>query len=555
MTGIVIGEIAVSIILVCMLASLLIRFWRIDEMQEHLMKVPQVKLANCDIVHFDNDSVSLNVAGSMRMGYSHLRGEVPRPKIRLIKNVARFVRTVSVDVSSVSLSSLLGHEIDSEAGDENRNLTELAVIKVPKLQVDIRPGAETAFNITCEVSQFADPDVLARLGDMLVRDIPIVIEGAASVSVRRWFFWRTADILKSLAVPSVANNLNVEVKNMDLVEREDQDGVVQVKGDLLTEYLFPMSVNVPAMDWDLALPGCFEDSEPVLVSQGKTDAVTFHPESNVTVTVVADLERSVLDGPLTEPCSGPAMMAHTRRKMQKSDIKEVNDGDTPLTRFISRYLAGMANSVRVQGSSRGNADLPMWMKHILAQVSLPFDFPGKRDDEELIKHLEFRRFRLNFNFADMEGLSSDRFDADTQGLIEDLAANVSTEVKVEVQLPHLFNISESLDIDAYNVRGNVNLFSQGQFFAYVDIDKWINSTTTRSASDRYTVSFELEGVPLVITNQNAFGRVAREIMVKGKSNVHVESLVDAKVACPLGSIGLTGLPASGDADIERNGSN
>ncbi|CAN6601909.1 hypothetical protein TRVA0_002S00364 [Trichomonascus vanleenenianus] len=491
--------VGVTVAIVLLVAKAL----RLDDLQEELLHAPVLELESVSVAGFSSEGLHLRLSGELSLDYSGVSGAARGAAVR---RTARLVRTLQVEEGEMHLY----FERDED------EFAKTVTASLPPMEVNITEHVATRFDFVTTLSEFGSPYVLGTIAERLIAAEPLTFKGVAMIGVRKGplALGPLPIVVEETVNDSARDGGDMSLQVGDITLRQERrTSRIVVTTEVAAQYNFPVDAEVPEISWLISIPACDADDR-IVVAQAETSAIHLVPfaVSNVSVT-------SVVDG-LPEELKRPCHEYGER---------------SPLDEFVQNYLDGEDNTVAISGAPEQSDRVPAWLGSILQGIEFKVPLGGNQGGGDLIRDLEFGDFRLELEMAPLR------------------MPRVSAAVRVTIAPPESIHIDQSIDIKVLKARGLADLYSQGEKFAQLNIQEWVPCETFKHG-DLYKVQFELDKIPVNVTNESVFSRVMREIVFQGSSAVRVESLTDAVVSVPkpIGSFVLTEIPASGDTNL-RNG--
>ncbi|KAL2265618.1 hypothetical protein VTJ83DRAFT_6718 [Remersonia thermophila] len=402
----------------------------------------------------------------------------------------------------------------------------LGTAGLPPLRVSLLDGPNKAIDFVAELvpgdaegmRRIANEWLEGRLGTVRLR-------GQADVQLK-------AGILP-LGTHSIAESLTFQggqlprlpeynITRIGLAEQPVPGGspAVAVDVSIAAHNEHPLSLEVPALAFDVLIPGCGPAEPPIVVAGATTSPVAVRPAADVMVSahgLVRDLPE-----PLLRLCPG-------------SD-------SSPLDMLLRKYLGGEAATVLVRGQERPAGDAPAWLSKMLASIAVPVPLPGRSLDN-LIR---------SFSLADVSFAMPDPL-ADP----DDPASNprVSGTILVLAGLPADMNVS--LNVTA--IRADADVFYRGDKLGELTLKRWHPASSTQvPATDDGEATLKIRSTirdaPLNVTDADVLADVIQALLFGGREvMLAVKALVDVQVETVLGELVVKAVPAEGQIPVKPLG--
>ncbi|KAA8917342.1 hypothetical protein TRICI_000497 [Trichomonascus ciferrii] len=484
------------------LLFLMVTLLRVDELQEEITKVPQVKIEGVSLAGMTTEGLDVRIRGQNTMDYSIVKGSV---RSRVVKLGARIVNKLKIsDRSRVKVYF-------ENADDEYLRAVNA---QIPPIDVNISPGEATDFDFVTKLYNFGSPYLMGSIAEQLLSKEPLKFRGIGQVALSKGFLnlgvfpVEIDEIVASPGGKDDSGDMRLKIGGLNL---QNRDKALDISTYVEADYNYPVEAEIPELNWNVNIPGC-NDGESLMICRGQTAKTQLIPYSSVNVSVLSNL-RTVSEK-LKTPCA-------VGKK-------------SPLDRFISRYFEGKGNNIVITGADHQPEHVPEWLGNTLQGIEFTFEFGGKNKDDEIIKDIAFRDFRLHMFQSNQN-------------------PRVSAVVTVTIQTPEQIAIGSDVPLSVLNAKGLANLFSkQHQKFAEINIPDWVKCTTTVKDDNTYLVEFAIKSSPVNVTNEAVFSTVMRQVVFSGSAPVRIESLIDAQVHTPVGIFELTEISANGNTEIKRD---
>lgn len=393
----------------------------------------------------------------------------------------------------------------------------LGTAQVPPIKVNIRPNHRNSLNIFADLEP-GDVDGIRRVAkDFLDGRLDgISVRAIAKVPLRSGLInlgTQTVEQMLRFSGDQVPEKPEYNITNLRFAEYgpPGHPNGVRAKTTVSAKNDYPISFDVPPLNFDILLPDCESDYSRLAIAS--TAQIHIRPKQMVHASVTGLIEQ--LPTALTRACP--------------------RSSSSPLDRLVADYLAGKNATVYVRGGDQDSDDTPEWIGKILKDTILPFTLPGHPFDN-LIK---------NFSLADTHFSLPDPF-------AEDSRPTISAVVKVLVGLPNEMNVN--LDVD--RVRADALVFYKGRKMGKLDLQKWQEANATK-IDDDLLVQSVIENAPLEILDNDVFTEVVQQLVFGGKGvALSVAAKVDVDTTTALGNFVVRQIPAQGSIfvkPISRNG--
>jgi hypothetical protein len=270
---------------------------------------------------------------------------------------------------------------------------------------------------------------------------------------------------------------------------------------------YPISLEIPALGFDILVPNCASDEPYILLADAITDSVVVQPYSDVKVDV-GGIVRQLPDS-LTTTCP--------------------NSDSSPLDLLLGDYIHGQDTTVFVRGSNAPAGDTPEWITKILSSITVPVPFPSHTFDN-LVQ---------NFSLTDVHFGLPDPF---AEPGTPESNPTISGNIEVLAALPKEMNFG----INVSRVRADADVFYKGKKLGILELKKWqaANSTkTTEEGIPSIKIVSQIRDAPLNITDEDVFDDVVQALFFGGRSvMLKVKALVDAEVGTVLGEFIIRDVP-------------
>jgi hypothetical protein len=270
---------------------------------------------------------------------------------------------------------------------------------------------------------------------------------------------------------------------------------------------YPISLEIPALGFDILVPNCASDEPYILLADAITDSVVVHPYSNVKVDVGGIVRQ--LPDTLTTTCP--------------------NSDSSPLDLLLGGYIHGQDTTVFVRGSNAPAGDTPEWITKIMSSVTVPVPCPGHTFDN-LVQ---------NFSLTDVHFGLPDPF---AEPGTPESNPSISGNIEVLAGLPKEMNFG----INVSRVRADADVFYKGKKLGVLELKKWQAANSTKTTEDGITsikIVSQIRDAPLNITDEDVFDDVVQALFFGERSIIlKVKALVDVEVGTVLGEFIIRDVP-------------
>lgn len=282
-----------------------------------------------------------------------------------------------------------------------------------------------------------------------------------------------------------------------------------VKVNVSFENSYPVSFDIPALDFIVSLPACGNDKAKVATAI--SSPLKVHPRSDINATISGVI-----------------------KSIPKEMISVCPGSDTsPLDHFIGEYMHGKNATIYVSGGEQKvDPNVPTWMKELLMSTTLPVPFPGHTFDNLVRK----------FGLTDVEFELPDSM---AEPGTPDAAPKLSAKVEAIVKVPKEMNFP----INVEHLMADANVSYIGEKFGELHIKEWVNATSALTKEGDLRVEASVKKVPLDITDYDVFQKVIQKMLWGGKVKLGIAGTTDVKLSTSVGDLVLRGIPASGVIDI------
>lgn len=519
--------VAVLLLLVVVLQAMHV-YW-----EQEFINATAVDIQKVEFMEFTNDGVNLRVKGSININYTLIDNNSYRSWF--LRAGAYPIHTLSLRNTSASLSFKRDNENELEGTERKKRKTpyEHAVTSfIPPMTINIRHNETTEFDIVTNLTDFGNPSLLASIVKRIMTQEQIDFQIDTTLPLHKgflplgtWPFVVRGTVNPSEEFGVITNQFNLQDIKINPVSKGGFSGL-RVFAVASAFYNFSISADFPELKWKVFMPGC-EDDEYVYVTEVANMPFHLVPFSFNELNVYANV-KAVPKG-LNTQCPGT--------------------NHSVIDRFAQEFLSGQNTSVKVRGSDHQLLDVPWWMASLIPMIEFTVPIKGHKTGEKLIRELELSNFMMTFPprkspFEKPKGLPK-----------------LSAHIQATIVPPSALNITEDIGLSADQAKGTAELFSsKGEAFATVDIPDWLPCSTSTKMVDAdpdfesernqqilaYVVEFNLNGVPMNVTDEAVFSEVARQMIVSGSAPITLQALVDAGLSSPVGSFIFTHIPIEGN---------
>jgi hypothetical protein len=270
---------------------------------------------------------------------------------------------------------------------------------------------------------------------------------------------------------------------------------------------YPISLEIPALGFDILVPNCASDEPYILLADAITDSVVVHPYSDVKVDVGGIVRQ--LPDTLTTTCP--------------------NSDSSPLDLLLGGYIHGQDTTVFVRGSNAPAGDTPEWITKIMSSVTVPVPCPGHTFDN-LVQ---------NFSLTDVHFGLPDPF---AEPGTPESNPSISGNIEVLAGLPKEMNFG----INVSRVRADADVFYKGKKLGVLELKKWQAANSTKTTEDgipSIKIVSQIRDAPLNITDEDVFDDVVQALFFGERPVIlKVKALVDVEVGTVLGEFIIRDVP-------------
>ena len=401
----------------------------------------------------------------------------------------------------------------------------LGTAQIPRIKVNIRNGHRTPIDFLSEL-QPGDADGIRRLANDFIDDRlgQLRILAKAAIPIKSGIFsFGTQKVQQEMlfanhGAPAIPE---YKIQKLNVHEREDpkQKGMA-ADVSLLVKNEYPVDFMVPPLSFDILVDNCAQRDDPyIMVAQAVTNELLVRPNADVELNATSVVHP--LPSALTQDCP---------------DSK-----NSPMDILLGKYIHGEPNTVYVRGSDSPSPETPRWITDLISDITVPLPVPG-RTMGHLIKNFSLTNthFSLPDPFADPKAPESN--------------PRISAKIRVLVALPKEMNFN----VNVSRVRADTDVFYKNEKLGHLDLSKWQDANSTRVESEdndegpTLMVESMVEDAPLIITNQNVFTNVIKDLMFGGNSIImKIQAEVDVQVQSAVGNVTIRNVPANGQVPIKR----
>ena len=270
---------------------------------------------------------------------------------------------------------------------------------------------------------------------------------------------------------------------------------------------YPISLEIPALGFDILVPNCASDEPYILLADAITDSIVVQPYADVKVDVGGIIRQ--LPDTLTTTCP--------------------NSDSSPLDLLLGDYIHGQDTTLFVRGSNAPLGNTPEWITKIISSVTVPVPFPGHT----------FNNLIQNFSLTDVHFGLPDPF---AEPGTPESNPSISGNIEVLAALPKEMNFG----INVSRVRANADVFYKGKKLGVLELKKWQAANSTKMTADgtpSIKIVSQIRDAPLNITDEDVFDDVVQALLFGGRPVVlKVKALVDVEVGTALGEFIIRDVP-------------
>lgn len=283
-----------------------------------------------------------------------------------------------------------------------------------------------------------------------------------------------------------------------------------VSVSVLNEY--PVRLTIPPLGFDVLVPNCSPGDPHIFVADVTTKEIEVEPERPISFNAGGIIRQ--LSDSLTTACPGT--------------------DTSPLDTLVDSYIQGTGTVVYVRGADSPSPNAPAWMVDLMKNVTASIPLSGR----------SFGHLVKNFTMTDVHVSLPDPFAApDTP----EAQPRISSLVKTLIDLPEEMNFPVNIS----GIRTSADIAYKGNNFGYLELEEWQTANTSlvedhsRNSTD-LLVEFDMENVPIEITDADTFAEVMQALVFGGESiRLEVTAKVDAETDTALGTLVLREIPAEG----------
>lgn len=516
--------------------------------EDEFINATTVDIQKVQFKEFTNEGVNLRIKGSININYTLVDNNSYRSWF--LRTAAYPLHSLSLKNTSASLSFKQGGDSDNNDNDDKglaffqnkkkkKSPYEHAVTAlIPGMRINIRHNEPTEFDIITNLTNFGDSGLLASIVKRIMLEEQIDFQVRTKLYISKgiiplgtWPFVVLGVVNPSEELGVITSQFNLENVRINPVSSGGFSGL-KISAIASAFYNFSISAQFPELRWKLFLPGC-EDGEFIHATELSNLPIHLVPFAVNELSVFANIKS--LPKSLGEQCPGANHSA--------------------IDMFAQQYLSGQTAIVKVQGSMHQPSSVPWWISSLLPLIDVKVPIPGHKTEEKLIREVDLSNFKMTFPtrkspFEKPKGLPK-----------------LSAHIQATVVTPQMLNITKDIGLSVDEAKGIAELYSaKGEPFANVDIPDWLPCVTSTKMVDpnpadanekdiddnepnqilAYVVEFNLNGVPMNVTDEAVFGEVARQMIVSGSAPISLHALVDTSLSTPVGSFVFSKIPIEGD---------
>ncbi|KAH7321138.1 hypothetical protein B0I35DRAFT_351062 [Stachybotrys elegans] len=502
--------IAITILGLLVICIMLVGFLVPPAVKEYAETAAVVEPTNLSLESITSDGVRVRIQANFRLDASRVQDKSTR---RIGKFVTSIVRKLDTDKATVRVSLPLYHD------------AVLGTADIPPLTVSLANGYTTSMDFVADLAPGDAEKIRSLANDWLEGRLQeLKLTGATSISIKSGILpLGTHQIAESFVLEAgdMPSMPEYKIGHLDFHDMpDDGSGKKAVGADVtITAHNgFPVSLEVPALAFEVLVPNCDESEPYIKVGDASTDVIRVFPNEDVTAHgkgVVREISKALV------------------RVCPHTDL-------SPLDSFMKRYLNGEDSQVLVRGQKSQGSDIPGWIEDIIGGIALPLELPG-RSFGNLIRNFSVTNvdFKLPSPFAEPN-------DPDGQ-------PRVSGTIQVLAVLPPEFNIDVGVD----KLRADADLYYKKKKLGELNLRKWQAANSSRlqggtTENDLLNITSTVLDVPLNITDGDVFGDVLQKVLFGSKDVLlDVKAAVDVGITTVLGNLVLKEVPAEGTFPVKH----
>ncbi|KAK0612878.1 hypothetical protein B0T17DRAFT_498804 [Bombardia bombarda] len=509
--------VAVLVLSLLSIAIIVVAFFVPAAVEEYAKEAAVLEPTNLSLESITADGVRARIQANFRLDGQRVKNEHVR---RVGKAATWLVRSLATAPTRVNVYL-----------PEYNNIL-LGAAGIPSLTVSIVDGDNTPVDIIADLIPGEAEGIRAIANEWLEGRLDALrLQGKADIQLKTGFIpLGTHSVSETLTfeankLPQLPayNITKLNFQEKPIPGHDEQAMAAEVSINAFN--LYPVSVDVPELGFEVLVPGCDPLAPYILVAVAVTSPVAVRPHTEVVVDVHGLVKELPKD--LTHICP--------------------NSGSSPLDMFFKKYMEGEEATVFVRGQNKDSEspvapDTPDWISDILSSITVPVAFPGRSFDN-LIR---------SFSLTDVHFTMPDPFaePGDPDG-----DPKVSGTIEVMAALPSEMNFG----LNVTHVRADADVFYHGKKLGELNLSEWqkANSTQLPVKKDREAmlkINSRIKDAPLNVTDADVLTDVMQALLFGGREVIlGIKALVDVEVQTILGQLVVKGVPAEGKIPLKPLG--
>lgn len=478
--------------------------------EEYVNESTEFEIRNIELDSITTKGVNVKVEGINRINYGEINNDYI---LNLFKIGGNVLQKATIELEDINLETVISND---EGEDE---LINLGTIKIPKFDINIKDKDFTNINLIINLR----PNTTKVLGliKRLISNPDEIFKIYFSSDLNLKFF-------KFVPINGIKLNFETEIfgnqflnsDNQELEINELEINELEVGGydfNFEINYLNPfynklISFEIPELQWKIFSNDCFNDSIINLFDSVKTDQVKIsNTEEYINIKIDAIINE--LNSKLMEDC---------------------DDLTTPMDHLVEGFLNNETIPISVQ-NYKGSEQYPKFINEILTSLKVPITFKPNFELSKLINSISMNNFKFEF----------------LNGNINEPVINGEIEIVINLPLNSSFNNLEISKIKGSNITElPIQLYHEDSNFGEIKFNNWHNCTN-EYIDNLLIIKFNLIQEELIIKNKTIFSKIVNEVLMSGKSNILIDTVLDFYIQSNIGSFEINKININSESELTR----
>ncbi len=311
------------------------------------------------------------------------------------------------------------------------------------------------------------------------------------------------------------DNLNFNISDIQIITDENEDTIQTTAIFHLYNYI-PFQFKVPSLEWDILLKGC-NDDDLIKTVQVATSEFETGSREGISINILGLLNQ--LPNELLNNCD--------------------NSSFSPLDGLLESFQNGDNLPIFLryrEPEKTPRLDIPNWLSDLLTSMTIPI--PISLSDLK--------------DFFDAGDNLIDDVDISNLGIKLPSQPNERPKISAHVNIRANLPIDISIPVFVDKIKGISDLYYKDEQFASLNMSEWIPTETTYTNNSKVILDFDVNEIPLNITDSLVFQKVISKLANTGNVDINVKAILDSYISTPIGDLTLHDLKVSSGSKIETD---